>query len=82
MRRRRGGNARSRRGTTVAKAITLQDLDSLDLAVATLDAGLAEHPDAAELLHFRGLFKGALGDTEGGDADVARAKSLGYEGPE
>jgi tetratricopeptide (TPR) repeat protein len=69
-------------GVFLAKAITLQDLDDLGLAVATLEAGLAEHPGDAELLYFRGVFKGALGDEEGGDADVAQAKSLGYSGPE
>jgi tetratricopeptide (TPR) repeat protein len=66
----------------LAKAITLQDLEALDLAVAALDAGLAEHPEAAELLYFRGTFKGALGDDdEGADAGLARAESLGFVAP-
>ena len=60
------------------KAITQQELRDLTAAVATLGAGIAEHPDAAQLYYHRALFRGSMGDDEGRRADLSRAKQLGF----
>jgi tetratricopeptide (TPR) repeat protein len=63
----------------VARAIIQQEAGDLAAAVATLDAGITELPDAAQLHYHHGTFKGRLGDDEGKRADLARARELGFE---
>jgi tetratricopeptide (TPR) repeat protein len=66
----------------VHKAIAQQEVDDLAAAVATLDAGAAEHPEEGLVYHYRAQFRGRLGDVDGAARDLARSKELGFDGEE
>jgi predicted Zn-dependent protease len=62
----------------VHKAIAHQEVGDLAAAVATLDAGAAEHPQEGMVYHYRAQFRARQGDAAGAEADRQRCAELGY----
>ena len=77
-------DSRRFQGTALAKLYYERGMkyrfrNSYRLAVADLDRAIRLAPSDGEIVWGRGCTRIAMGDKRGGRADVARAKTLGFE---